>query len=336
MTMKHLLVIIIFFNLTLNVFAESDSVKLRDAFKPVKMIIAPVQYGSGVSDLDEYKVSAAMALAARLAQKYFLLPIELRDTAVIKLKEKAIEPNAINIAKELRVDRLLFIKINRLKNILRVDLTNFHIDSTITQSEGYGYAYLNYRQGSDTEVLYDPSLLLALQRAFAVSEGDSNLYANATGSFKTFPAKTLAVAGIYFQNDDRQKNWELFQYKEIISYDMIETIFEQASKFPRLVVYDADTRDSIYLMHNLADPDNSEKPTLYEIQALQSLGIDYLITGTFTRNEQGADISLSLLDINNNNIELINTINNKIFEDDLDNLRLILRVLANELLTDFK
>lgn len=330
-----LVTIAIFLNI-LNLSAQPDSLKARDMFKPVKMIMAPVQFGSGVSDLDEHKVSAAMALAARLTKRYFLLPVELRDTAVIRLKEKNLDPTALNIAEELRAERLLFIKVNRLKNILRVDITNYHIDSIPIRFDGYGYAYLNYRKGSDTEVLYDPSLLLAIQRAFAVTEGDSNLYADSPGSFKVFPAKTLAIGGIYFENDDRQKSWELFQFKEIISFDMIETIFEQASKFPRLVIYDTDTRDSIYLIHNLSDPNNSEKPTLYEIQALQSFGIDYLITGSFIRNEKGADISLSLLDISKENIEVIKTGNNQVLEDDLDNLRLILRALVNELLTDFK
>ncbi len=318
-----------------NLHAQPDSLKPRDQFKPIKVLMAPVQFGDGAKDLDEHKVIAAMALAGRLTKRYFLLPIELRDTAVLRLKEKNIEPTALNIAEELRADRLLFIKVNRLKNIIRVDITNYHIDSIPIRFDGYGYAYLNYRKGSDEDVLYDPSLLIAVQRAFAVSEGDSNLYADAPGSFKVFPAKTLVIGGIYFENDDRQKSWELFQFKEIISFDMIETIFEQASKFSRLVIYDTDTRDSIYLMHNLSDPDNSEKPTLYEIQALQSFSIDYLITGSFIRTEKGADISLSLLDISKDNIEVLKSASNVLLEDDLDKLRLILRTIVNELLADF-
>jgi len=289
--------------------------------------IAPSVYG-----VNDAKVEAALAIALKLTGCYEMIPSHYRDSAAKAISAKAAEPSALRIARELDAERILSVTVNRIKNILRVDIVNLAVDSSNIKSYGKGYAYLNFRNQNDQTPFLEPGLLTAMQRAFADSENDSNMYTSLEGHLNVMPAKTLAIGGMNFVYDDKLPSWDLFGENEVTSFDMIETIFEEVGKNPHYVAYDIESRDSVYLMARLYATDNSQESTIFEIEALSAFQVEYLITGNFRRVPEGASITLNLLQIKGKEFTILRSETATLADNDLDKLREKLRELTKKIL----
>lgn len=296
------------------------------------ILIANISIDNFGKQLSPKLVELALNFAAGLSKNYHIFPNSLRDSIVKSLEMNYSEPSALNIAKELSADNIFFVSIKRLKNVMRADIINYHGDNFSRITKGKGYAFMNFRN-PDSSYFVEPPLGKALQRAMAMALADTNLFSgDISPEYRIKPAPTLVIAGFAFKDDNPNLRWELFQENEIISYDMVETIFEKASENPNYVVFDTETRDTVYLMANLYGIDNSRSPTIYETAALRAADIDYFITGEFEKSKDQAIIKLALMKIVNASVEIVRIAEEKLTEDNLDELRLLLRKLTSELL----
>ncbi|WP_410969021.1 hypothetical protein, partial [Salmonella sp. SAL4444] len=73
--------------------------------------------------------------------------------------------------------------------------------------------------------------------------------------------------------------------------DIIRTVLDN----PHYVVYDMDTRDSVYALNGLYLIENYSAPSTLELQILERFDVNNYITGAFYREVDGrATLSMSL------------------------------------------
>ena len=179
-----------------------------------KILIAKINLGRGIdTNLTESKIEAALTLAADVSGKFKMIPMFDRDSVAYEIRETNQAPTAFAVAEKLHADEILFINVNRKENMLRIDFSSVETNDVDNKSNGTGYALLHYFKVETGNPLYDPTILLAVQRALADMAKDSLMYANAPGGFKVFPAPTLVIGGIDFQDSTKLTEWELYLEK---------------------------------------------------------------------------------------------------------------------------
>ncbi len=303
----------------------------RDTTESVSVMIADIELSNSLRGLSETKIEAAANLALRASEGFFLIPREVRDSVLSSLKAAGKAPTIINAASELNASRVLFIKINRLDNILRVDiLSALNRDSLIKRS-GKGYAALRLRSEKDSSILYDPALLAAFQRAFADAE-DSSMFKNAEGILEVYPAKTIVIGSIYYKNEKGPGWWNVFKDKIAGSYEAVETIFSEAVKHENYVVYDIPTRDSLYALFKMYLIENYNPMSAAEIEALSRLDVDCFITGSLKGKGTTAELELSLYEYSDNDYHLIRSEKALLEEDSFQSYKALLRKITAKLL----
>jgi hypothetical protein len=297
-----------------------------------KILLGSVNHGPAVDSLLIRKAEPGLALALALSGEYIIIPNHMRDSVAREIAREDRQPTLGLVAEKIDAEYIAFITISRLKNMLRADMALAEPGSDAHARRGVGYSLLHFKNESSGEYLYDPSILEALQRAFADALQRPKLYDSAEAKFRVYPAKTLVVGGMYFVDNEDMAKWELFDNKTINSYDMVESVFEAAVESPEYVVYDTDSRDSIYAMSNMYGVENYRSPTKYEIKALHKFEVDSYITGIFKRTLKGAHIELHLCDINNEVLNVTKSVKGEIHEDSITELRKRTKELARELL----
>lgn len=322
--MNRLHTILLFcIGLILETYSQSDTLE--------KILITQIEFGRGVSGLNQLKVEAAMDLVARFSQKYQIIPFDTRDSIAKVLEKKGIEPTPYLLGKEFGASKLLLIRINRLANILRTDLISFNLkDSTV--SSGKGYAQIRYFLKEKNEPILDPALLTATQRAFADLLHKPDLYQHLEGSFKVKPAPTLVIGSINYIESDSLARWDIFRKKQVTSYFAVETISETARSSADFIAFDIATRDSIYAFFNLYEPENYSPPNIEEIRALLNFEIDYYISGEFFWDENKAKLRLYLCKITEEGLEIIDEADTIVEKDNLDSYENSLKLVTRKLL----
>ncbi|HPP38813.1 MAG TPA: hypothetical protein PK498_00785, partial [Candidatus Kapabacteria bacterium] len=109
-------------------------------------------------------------------------------------------------------------------------------------------------------------------------------------------------------------------------------IFEVAKNSRDFVVYDLETRDSLYSLFKLYVVENYNLPTLNEIDALRKFKVGYFIAGSYEQLPEAAEISLTLYKINENDVEKIKTVADILNEDKLEEMDKLVAKLAKKLL----
>ena len=295
-------------------------------------MIADVKFGKETSGLTLSKVESAIALAGSITERFHIVPFSIRDSIAQTIVDHNKAPTAAAIAEKLNVNKILFLNINRIENMLRVDISSVDADDFDEKTEGTGYALLHFIKEKDEQALYDPSLLAATQRAIAVCLNDSMMYAYADGKFNVIPAPTLIIGGIDFQDDQELYMWDLYSRMAVSSYDMLETIFETSKDCRDFVVYDIATRDTIYKMFKLYFAENYRSPTKFEMEILGKFQVDYYITGTLKRVKEGAELELGLYKIKNEKLYPVRSEKGILKEDDIYKLRELASYLTKQLL----
>jgi len=334
-SMKKLSILVFFLLFMYSLCPADEPVEIpTDSAKPeiITIMLADVKFGSGTSEVSISKIEAAIALTAKISGKYELIHNSTRDSIARLMHVDSLETTIIAIARKLNADKVLFIKVNQIKNMLRIDIISGKTGDSASFYQGTGYSLLHYRKEKDNKAVYDPTLLQAVQRAFAVAEKDSMMFAGLEGSFQVYPAKTLAIGGLDFKNDSDLPEWDLFVKKEVYSFDASESIFEQAKESPYYAVYDLDSRDSIYALFNLFGVENFNAPTTHEIEALHALEIDSYITGKFIRVQNGAEIEIHLCDMQNKNFRIMESEKSILESDDLEKMRKLVKDMTEKLL----
>lgn len=265
------------------------------ASEPLRIMIATVTQGPNIEDTLEGRCDAALNLiASELPGRFTLVSFSERNKAIQDIEAAGEEPTALRIAEKLKVDRLLFLKVMRLENMLRIGLKMTAAPAFQSSSDGIGYALVRYRNAAGQRV-YDTALLEALQRALADAVRDSSLFAQAKTVDPVRPAPTLVVSGIRFDDQKMKPDWNMFEDKVVTSYEMVLKVFETIKDSPRFVAYDIDSRDSMYAMRKLYMAENYQAPTGQEMGLLESFEVKYMISGSFVRRTPAvADLTLML------------------------------------------
>ncbi len=301
--MKKALIYTIIFLTALSVSFASQSRKKKPGKEKktsktalLRVLVASVQTGPNVPAALDRKVDAAMGLACFASNHYSAISFAARDSVVQKLQNEGKEPSALAVAAALKADRIVFVQINRIENMLRVELASSKGEKFAETGKGEGYSLLKYH--TDTSIVYDPSLLEALQRAFAAAEKDSLMYLVAEKDMRVFPAPPLAVVGIEFR-DSLKIISKIFDLKAqpINGYDAVLTIFQTAKASAKYAVFDMDTRDTIYALENLVYVENNKAPSVVELKVLYKYGIQHCITGSISRTEESTVLTLQLCSI---------------------------------------
>jgi len=315
------------------IFLIFSLLKANDKPEIEFILTGNITFGNGAKEISISKVDAALNLAGLLTNKYYFVSIYVRDSIANKLRKLDINPTLDKIADSLKINKIAFININKIHNMLRVELILADKNNPEFKSQGIGYDLIRYHDEKNTPLI-DPALLRATQRAFAVAIKNKNLYnIDSLMEFKVIPAPTVIITGIeYIDNPGIMPKWDLFYKSVVTSYLALETIFSEAKQFDNFIFYDIDTRDSIYALHNLYIPENYRPVSYSELEALKHFQVDYLINGKLIRTKNGCDIELSLNKIKKNDLETIKTVKDVLINDNLEEFKAIIRNLTYKLL----
>lgn len=283
--------------------------------------------------ISQDKVEAAFNLVSILSEKY--LYIDQRETYSIinKLRDSLETPSEANIMEALNLSRVYSVRVDLLANMLSVYVSYQDI-ATKEKSGGMGYASIKYFKVDDNSAMYDPALLKAMQRAFSVAEKDSALFTKNDTAFYAYPAPTIVVSGIEFINDNSLEMWDLFDSPEINSYMIVESAFDTLKHEDNLVIYDTDSRDSIYAFYGMRIPENHKATSNNEFYYLAKHEVNYLISGSFSRVAEGAKLIFTLSEIKGETVTFISKVEAIIEEDSKVILSETAKSLAYKLITD--
>lgn len=322
------------FLILITVIISSCSIFKRDdsTQEIQKIYVASVDKGLGADSIPAAKFHKAMNLAAMLSGKYELIPPYRIDSIYNIFEKEGENPRAIDIGRKANADKIMFAKMNRLHNMLRIDITLFSTENDEDIKNGKGYEALNFYDLKENEMLIDPSLLKATQRAFADVTDDSLMFDNLSESYRIYPAPTIVISGIAYIGMKDSTEWDIFNDRVISSYDACETILEETRKSNNFVTYDIATRDSIYAMFNLFGIENYMPPTNIEIEALRKLEVEYFISGKIKFSKNEADVNLMLFKITKAGQKMIKQTKATLYDDSTEEYRKLLRKLTNDLI----
>ncbi|MEN6511044.1 MAG: hypothetical protein ABFD00_04335 [Chloroherpetonaceae bacterium] len=318
-------------DLTFNFNAAQQKQNKREN-SALKVLIAGIEIGKNLPDLNPSKVEAAFSLAMYSARFFDLVPPPMADSISYNLKLEGKDNSLPSIAKYFGAEFIAYINLNRITNILRSDVTILSGKDFKNKNTGTGYAFINFQDSVRGEYFYDPAILLSIQRAFAIAVNNVNLYAHLANPI--YPAPPLAITGIEFKdNPEIKPKWELFTNSVVNSYFIIESIFQYASKSPRYAVFDIATRDSIYSTFNFYVPENYKAPNQMELYILRQYDIEYFITGTLERDTSGAKLTLILAKFTNSGLNEIRKVEARFTEGTKTHLEAVIEKTVTQLLS---
>ena len=328
--MKKFLLFFLIFLIGYN-YLFSKETKPVSLPKKQGIILADVEFGFLAKVITRNKVNAALNFACNASGKYYLIPDAAIDS-VVNLLKKVNEPqSAWKVAQMLGAEKIYFMTVNRIENMLRVEIKDINANDTSKKSSGIGFASARYKKLKNNKMVYDPALLTATMRSMAVAEKDSNMFTHDSIS-GVKPAPVLVIGGLYFINKKDSHNWELYNNKEISSYDAVLTIFENIKDTKKYVVYDIETRDSVYALFNLVGVENFNAPNGTELKALSEMEVDYYITGVFEKTDEGAILDLYLGRLQKGKLDILKKKTTLIKDDSITELRKALKELAKGLI----
>jgi len=288
--------------------------------------------GRNTDFITPQKVDAALNIACIASGEYYLFPPEVKDSILIKLQSDRLDATALNAARMLNADYIAFPKVDIFKNIVRTEIALRGVNDTLFYGHGVGFEIVRWKKGEEELNIYDPALVGSAQRALAVALGDTMLYANAKNEYEVYPAKPLAICGLEFIDSRSLPSWSLFEDKEVVSFDIVETMFEAARFSKEYVVLDTDTRDAIYNLFNLYMIENYTQPTVTELDALNRLGVEAFIAGSIRRNSDGAFLDIRLFHFESGNAVFQKARTGTIYSESLDETRYMITKLLVDLL----
>lgn len=274
--------------------AQSGASEEKSTDKQIKkLLVARIEVGDNIPKEIAAKVPPAFALTAYASNKYEMIRMSMNDSASKFLKAQGIIPTVSKVMEFLNVQKSVYINVQRLHNLLRVEVLEQGYPSYNDSQSGAGFALLRYRKGDS--IIYDIPLLHALQRAFASAEKDSLMFDKADEDMRRYPAPTVVSTGIVFKDVYKNLN-KIYDLKlqVINAYDAVQVMINAGKDHPKFTLLDIDTRDSIYAMLNLYGVENNRAPVDAELSMLGRIGIEYIITGTAENKKDFSEITLEL------------------------------------------
>lgn len=327
--MKVITIFIMFFGLCVSCFTQLRTEYIEKGNK-IRIYLANALTGQGIDTniLNASKIKPALHLITLLNDKYELVSDSLVSAAINKLDN----PNSFDIAEAVLADRIFVIKLEQLVNAIRVEIISASPHKKDVVKSAEGIAVLHLFKKSDGLPYFDPTIMTALQRAFATVEGDSLMFIKNESPYNVKSAPSMVIAGIEFVNNDNFINWEVFNNPLINSFEYSNIIYESAYKCPNYVIFDIDSRDGIYALFNLFLIENHIQPSYNELSALQRFNINYYITGKVERNLNGISITLMIKENKPNSNKIIKSVSDNVYENNINYVKNTLEKLAKKLL----
>lgn len=258
---------------------------LRSADDAERVLLTRIERTANCVDIAPQKVEAGAVLAFRLSGRYEL--VTPGDSLAGALGAAS---SLDSIAARLGIEWQAAIRLDRFQNLLRAEIELRRGDRL---RSGSGFALVRHRWEEGDRPLADPALLEALQRALCVAVGDSALYTR-NDSDGVRPAPLVAVTSIELRNNPSLPNWELFDDAIATSYSGVLAAITGGQRSRRSIVLDLDTRDSMYALFKLYEPEPGMPPSREEIAALAYFGVEAIVSGMLERTNDGATLELRL------------------------------------------
>ncbi|MFM8472701.1 MAG: hypothetical protein ACKOBV_04145 [Candidatus Kapaibacterium sp.] len=320
--------------------ASFIDISAQDSLSRPVFLLGGVKSGRSLS-LSPGKMEAGCALALHLTGRYALLPASQADSVVRYLTALYGGTDTLGAVTNQRVAAaigargILFVRFDRLQNIIRAEVRIATDSGYARVSTGRGFALVRYRSEKLNDVVSDPAMLTALQRALCVALGDSSLYDACEGVYRVKPAPTLVPGGMVFSSDGSHAPWIVFDKHTVAAYDAVVNVFDTLKNSSEVVCYDIDSRDSVFALFRLHLIENDQAPNATELDALHRLEVEYYVTGTCTRTAEGAEMSLSLARIRpGGSYAVLRTVKTVLREDTIVSFRAAVRSLATRLVRE--
>ena len=308
----------------------------NDTIKPIRIILAKIERGDSLNSLPNWKVDAAFSICSRMSPKIeFITEKERRDFRNKYLISEEAGSNFMLYYDSLNAHYAAILRINKIENILGVNLTLQSAIDSIPILNGQGWAEIRYKESEGGKDVIDPTLLQGLQRAMARAFGDSLYWADLDSSLRVFPHSTIVVGGLKYINNDKLRPWNLFDEEITSAYDATETMYRELRSSGKFVCYDIATRDSLYSLNKMYGVENYDAPTQFEIKVLFDFKVQYYITGEFEHLPEGGRLKIYFCRIGQNGINIINSLEKILKEDDKEQYRKLLRQMISELIKDY-
>ena len=304
----------------------------------IRVISAKVESGSGLETVSPFKIDAAFNIIDNLLPSLDYITEIQKDSLKKELLLNDVDNEDINFSffyDSLHASYAAIVKINRLKNILGLNLTLQSKSDSLPTMQGQGWALLKYRDYKTEEALLDPAILNCLQMAYSDAVGDSLIFHNVDSNFRIYPHNTIVVGGLNFIGNDKFVEWQLFDDKVVTSYDAVENIFDEIRKSNSFVPFDVETRDTLYSLFNMYGIENYDAPTQFEIKSLNEMMVDLYLTGEFERVSEGANLKLHICRVTSNGLEIKNTVKGFLEEDSIAEYRKLIRLKTQELIKEY-
>jgi len=308
----NIILIALFISLAFVLLSSCSGVSNKSKDKPVIMF-GKVDFRGDSTSLNSRKFDAAIALALRLSGKYDYYGTSYLQKVVEENPDLA-KKNIAVLAENLNADYIAIAQVNVLKHIIRTQITLSKPNSSEKPLTGIGYDVINFIDANSGELVYDPALLKSLQRAISTAANDSNLFVNNSLGINVKPLPTLVVGSIAFTGED-QYDWKLYLDKVVSSFAAMETIYDLIKYSDDYVIYDTETRDTVYKLFNFHIVENYSHPSNHEIRALYQMAVDYYIAGSLDKTKEGANLTLGLYAVTADGLKLIKS-EKESFNDD--------------------
>lgn len=333
--MKIILIVILLIS---SLKANQDSIVTNVEIETNRnmVTIGKIEYGSKIDSLPVWKVDAAMSLIDRFTKKFGYFPMKERLMIIDSLKKSNVKNAFEKFTEDNSINWIFNFRINKLQNILGVTLQAINIKDSSKVYTDNGFGYLNLKDTLNKVNIYDIALTNAIQRAIAKTLKDSTMFKEAFDEYKVYSFPTLVVGGLEFIDSDKFVKYNLFSDKQVTSYDIVESIWEETYKQNRFIAYDIESRDSLYTLFNIYGIENYDKPTPFELKALSQMEIGYYITGTFQRVSSGAKIKMHICRVNKNNLEIIVSSEGMVEEDTIEALRKSIKNTTKKVISKFR
>lgn len=290
--------------LLLSLLFSCSSINKNTSGLPLVML-GKVDFKGDSTSLNIQKYDAALNLALKISGKYSYFGIS-QIQQFLKENPEYSNSKISDIAKQNDVDYLAISQVNTLKHIIRTNIALNSISDDFQSQNGIGYDEVNYIDSKSGELVYDTSLLNSLMRALSSATKDSLLYVKKDLDINIKPVPTLVIGSIAFlDNSDAEDEWNLYLDKEISSYSAVETIYDIIKYSNDYVVYDTETRDTVYNLFGFHIVENYSQPSNHEIKALYQMAIDYYVAGSLVKSDDGAELMLGIYLITNDGLKAV-------------------------------
>lgn len=299
----------------------------KEIFLPTAVQLAPKAKYMNQKDVNE-----ALALAVNLSNEFGTVSFASLDSIYKTINPNINKVNINEIAANFGADKVIYASLNTLNNVIRAEIIIKSLSDSTYLKKAEGWSVMNYRDILNDKVIYIPSVITVFQRAFAKAMRDTAMYDSYRNDYRVYPAEPLIVCGLEYMNNDSLPKWELYERKQLSSYDAVENICTVASFHPDYAVFDLASRDTLWGLVKNFEVFNFKAASILDIQAMSAIGVKNFVTGYIKRVPEGAEICLRLFEIQREQAEAMKTKTRILEKDNLDAMRYAIKYLTIELL----